>query len=65
MIILACASVGGFMIPPLVNYQRKHLVEPLDQEENPGAIYGMNPYSGWMIINYFTNDLSTISLNTH
>ena len=46
--VLACASAGGFVIPPFVIYQRKNLVESLVQGEIPGTIYGMNPKSGWM-----------------
>ena len=46
--VLACASAGGFVMPPFVIYQRKNLAESLVQGEIPGTMYGMNPNSGWI-----------------
>ena len=46
--VLACASAGGFVMPPFVIYQRKNLAESLVQGEIPGTMYGMNPNGGWI-----------------
>ena len=71
--VLACASAGGFVMPPFVMppfviYKRKNLVESLVQGEIPGTMYRVNPNSGWMVgwmVNYFKNGLCIIPLNMH
>ena len=46
--VLACANATGCVIPPMVIFNRKNLVQELTRGEVPGTMYGLSPNSGWI-----------------
>ena len=44
---LACCSAAGYVIPPLVVFDRKTLKPEMTTGEDPGTMYGMSS-NGWM-----------------
>lgn len=45
--VLACASACGYVMPPMVIYDRKNLKQQLTTGEVPGTIYGLSD-KGWI-----------------
>ncbi len=45
--VLACASASGYILPPMVIYDRKRLTQELTKNEVPGTIYGLSD-KGWI-----------------
>lgn len=45
--VLACASASGYVMPPMVIYDRKNLKQELHAGEVPGTIYGLSE-KGWI-----------------
>jgi len=39
--VLASASANGYLLPPMVIYDRKRLTQELSKNEVPGNIYGL------------------------
>lgn len=56
--VLSCCNAGGYIIPPLVIFDRKTLKLELTEGEVPGTMYALSD-SGWMdseiFENWFTN----------
>ena len=50
--VMACASVSGYSIPPMVIFDRKHLQIEMTMGEVPGTFYGLSD-SGWMNADLF------------
>ena len=45
--VLACASACGYVMPPMVIYDRKNLKQQLTTGEVPGTVYGLSD-KGWI-----------------
>ena len=45
--VLFCCSAGGYVIPPMVIFDRKSLKIEMTEGEVPGSMYGLSD-SGWM-----------------
>ena len=52
--VLACCSAAGYMLPPLVIYERKVLNPDLTVGDVPGTCYGLSD-NGWMNSEIFEN----------
>ena len=51
--VLACSCATGFVIPPLVNFDRKTLNPELTKGEVPGTLYGLSS-NGWIDMELFS-----------
>ena len=45
--VLACASASGYVLPPMVIYDRQRLTNVLMKNEVPGTLYGLSK-KGWI-----------------
>ena len=54
VIVLACVSVGGACIPPMIILNRKGLREGMTDGEIPGTLYAFSP-KGWIDTELFEN----------
>ena len=52
--VLSCCSAGGYVMPPLVVFDRKSLKPEMTVGEVPGTMYGLSD-SGWMDGELFDN----------
>jgi len=63
--VLACASASGYVMPPMVIYDRKNLKQELHAGEVPGTIYGLSERRGGSILNYLSCGLTITSSTMH
>ena len=54
--VLACVSASGFVMPPMVIFNRKNLTPELTKGEVEGTIlYGLSSSSGWIDSELFSD----------